>query len=284
MSAADTDLRVVRDVDALRRQVRAWRRDQLRVALVPTMGALHRGHAALMKRGSEIADRVVATIFVNPKQFAPSEDFGTYPRQEASDIAVLREAGVHLLFAPDVAAMYPPGFATEVRVGRLTEMLDGIHRPGHFEGVATVVTKLLLQTAADVALFGEKDYQQLCVIKRLAVDLDIATEIVGVQTVREDDGLALSSRNVYLTAEERRVAPVLYKTIREAAAAIAKGADVGATVSAAKARVLAAGFGDVDYIEARDADTLAPFDGGAGRILAAAYLGRARLIDNTPIE
>jgi pantoate--beta-alanine ligase len=281
MSVADTtSLVIVRDVDSLRQRVALWRRERLRVALVPTMGALHRGHKALMTRGLELADRVVATIFVNPTQFAPAEDFGSYPRKEAADVRLLNEAGVHLLFAPEVATMYPPGFSTQVRVNGLSSILEGAHRPTHFDGVATVVTKLLLQAAPDVALFGEKDYQQLCVIKRLASDLDIEAKIVGVPTVREADGLALSSRNAYLTEEERKIAPALHQAITDAATTIAKGANAEAALKTAKERVLAAGFPEVDYIEARQAETLAPFEGGAGRVLAAARLGRARLIDN----
>jgi len=276
---------VVRDVAALRRQVAAWKQQGLSVALVPTMGALHRGHAALMARAHTLARRVVATIFVNPTQFGPHEDFAAYPRQEARDLALLAEAGVHLLYAPNVGVMYPPGFATTVRVAGLTEMLCGLVRPGHFDGVATVVTKLVLQAQPDVALFGEKDYQQLAVIRRCAADLDIPVRIVGVPTVREADGLALSSRNAYLSAAERAVAPALYRAIVAAAAGIAAGADPAAATAAAREAILAAGFGAVDYVEARRADTLAPLARGErpGRVLAAARLGRARLIDNVEI-
>ena len=274
---------VVRDVASLRRQVRSWRSEERRVAVVPTMGALHKGHRALVTRGLEVADRVIATIFVNPMQFAPTEDFAAYPRREAEDVTVLREAGAHLLFAPDVTAMYPVGFSTKVRVNGLNEILEGAHRPTHFEGVATIVAKLLLQTAPDFALFGEKDYQQLCLIRRLVADLDIPVDIVGVPTVRETNGLALSSRNAYLTEKERKSAPALYEAISEAARVIVRGANIPAALEAAKERILSAGFGRVDYVDVRQADTLAPFEGGAGRILAAAHLGRARLIDNVPV-
>lgn len=182
---------VVRDVESLRGRVQAWRREGLSVALVPTMGALHKGHIMLMNRAQQMADRVIATIFVNPKQFGPHEDFDAYPRREHDDFEMLNAAGVHLLFAPDVAAMYPPGFSTEVKLAGLTDVLDGAHRKGHFDGVATVVTKLLLQAMPDIALFGEKDYQQLAVIKRFVADLNIPVDIIGVPTVREADGLAL---------------------------------------------------------------------------------------------
>jgi pantoate--beta-alanine ligase len=283
MSSAETDsLVLVRDVDALRRRIAAWRREHRTVALVPTMGALHRGHRALMTRAAQLADRIVATIFVNPKQFGPTEDFAAYPRQESADFRLLAEAGVHLLFAPEVATMYPAAFATGVRVNKLSTILDGAHRTGHFDGVSTVVTKLLLQAAPDLALFGEKDYQQLCIIKRLVTDLDIPVDIVGVATVREPDGLALSSRNAYLTPAERQVAPALYRAITDAATTIAGGAPVKATLTAARDRILAAGFAAVDYVEARNPETLAPYKRGAGRILAAARLGQARLIDNVP--
>jgi len=208
MSIADTDSTViVRDIDALRRRIGAWRREHKSVALVPTMGALHKGHVTLMARAQQMADRVVATIFVNPKQFGPKEDLAAYPRQESADFQMLSAAGVHLLFAPDVATMYPMGYATTVSVAGVSNVLEGAHRAGHFDGVATVVTKLLLQAGPDLALFGEKDYQQLLVIKRLTADLNIPTEIIGVPTVREADGLAMSSRNAYLTAAERAKAP-----------------------------------------------------------------------------
>ena len=285
MASADT-LIMVRDVDSLRRRIAAWRRDHLKVALVPTMGALHKGHVALMQRGLQQADRVVATIFVNPKQFGPSEDFSAYPRQENADFDMLAKAGVHLLYAPEVGTMYPDGFATAVRVAGLSDVLDGAHRPGHFDGVATVVTKLLLQAGPDIALFGEKDYQQLAIIKRLQTDLNIPVDIIGVATQRDADGLALSSRNAYLTAEERKKAPALYAAIGAAAKAIAGGADIAPSLAAAKDQIAAAGFGKIDYVEARHADTLLPLTSAAepGRVLAAAQLGRARLIDNVAIE
>ena len=274
----------VRDVESLRRRVQAWRREGRSVALVPTMGALHKGHLTLMDRAQKMADRVVATIFVNPKQFGPNEDFKSYPRPEHDDFELLNTAGVHLLFAPDVAAMYPYGFATNVRVSGLSDVLDGAHRPGHFDGVATVVTKLLLQTLPDIALFGEKDYQQLAIIKRLVADLNIPVDIIGVPTVRDADGLALSSRNAYLTPAERVQAPKLFAVLTAAAAAIAAGGDIAQALATAQDEILKAGFANVDYVEARHSETLQPLKAGEqGRILAAAQLGRARLIDNVAI-
>ena len=275
----------VRDVDSLRRRIKAWRREGKSVALVPTMGALHKGHLTLMDRAQKMADCVVASLFVNPKQFGPAEDFAAYPRQENADFEMLNSAGVHLLFAPDANVMYPAGFSTKVQVEGVSNLLDGAHRPGHFDGVSTVVTKLLLQTLPDIALFGEKDYQQLVLIRRLVADLNIPVDIIGVPTVREADGLALSSRNRYLTSEERAQAPALYATLCAAAKAIAEGGDTAAATTAAKAALLEKGFRQVDYVEARNADTLAPLAGGKepGRILAAAHLGRARLIDNVPV-
>ena len=274
----------VRDVDSLRRRIQSWRREGLSVALVPTMGALHKGHLTLMAHAQKLADRVVATIFVNPKQFGPNEDFAAYPRREHDDFEMLNAAGVHLLFAPDVGAMYPQGFATSVRVAGLSDILDGEHRAGHFDGVATVVTKLLLQALPDIALFGEKDYQQLAIIRRLTSDLNIPVDIIGAPTVREADGLAMSSRNAYLTAEERAAAPALHRAITAAAKSIAGGADIAGALAKAREELLKAGFKNVDYVEARHAQTLPRLNPGEpGRVLVAAQLGRARLIDNIAI-
>ncbi|MSO73084.1 MAG: pantoate--beta-alanine ligase [Rhodospirillaceae bacterium] len=285
MAAYTGTLIAVRDVDSLRRRVQAWRREGRSVALVPTMGALHDGHIANMKIALKMADRVIATIFVNPKQFGPSEDFVAYPRRESEDFELLSAAGVHLLFAPEVAAMYPPGFASTVRITGLTDILDGAHRAGHFDGVATVVAKLLLQAQPDIALFGDKDYQQLTVIRRLVADLNIPVDVIGVPTVREPDGLAMSSRNVYLTPAERVRAPVLYRAISACTSAISGGADIAAAVATARAEILKGGFREIDYVEARHAETLAPLTNRSepGRVLAAAHLGLARLIDNLPI-
>ncbi|MDA8232901.1 MAG: pantoate--beta-alanine ligase [Magnetospirillum sp.] len=278
---------VARTVAALRTQVREWRAQGLGVAFVPTMGALHDGHLSLVRAGLERADRVVASVFVNPAQFGPGEDFSRYPRQEEADAALLAGAGCHLLFAPGVAEMYPPGFATTVTVGGVSEGLCGALRPGHFAGVATVVAKLLLQCLPDIALFGEKDYQQLQVIRRLVRDLDIPVGVVGVPTVREADGLALSSRNRYLSAEERRIAPALHRVLREVAAGLGRGEPALDLCRRAAEDLLAAGFLSVDYVEARDAETLSAagkLEGRPLRILAAARLGGARLIDNIGVE
>jgi pantoate--beta-alanine ligase len=276
---------IVRDIEKLRATVRAWRDDRKSVALVPTMGALHAGHTALVTEALARANRVIATVFVNPKQFDSQTDLSAYPRTEATDAVTLTRAGAHLLFAPSVEVVYPPGHATTVTVAGLTDVLCGAHRPGHFAGVATVVTKLLLQALPDVALFGEKDFQQLTVIRRLVADLDIPVQIVGVPTVREADGLALSSRNARLTEAERRVAPALYRAISAAALDIAAGGAVQPALDRARNVVAAAGFGVIDYVEARTEATLQELTDNAvkGRVFAAAYLGRARLIDNVPI-
>lgn len=279
-------LEIVRTVRDLRSVVRAWKGSGASVGVVPTMGAIHEGHLALVDAATAANDRVVATLFVNPTQFGENEDFDGYPRDEATDAAALAARGTDLLFAPPPDEMYPAGFTTGVRVGGLTDGLCGAHRPGHFEGVATVVTKLLNQCGASRAYFGEKDYQQLRVIARLAADLDIDTEIVGVETVRESDGLALSSRNQYLTEDERRIAPELHRTLQTVADALRDGsAEIAPVVRAAADGLVAAGFASVDYLEVRDADTLAPMvrvDRPA-RVFAAAHLGRARLIDNTAV-
>ncbi|MBK5196659.1 MAG: pantoate--beta-alanine ligase [Methyloceanibacter sp.] len=274
----------VRTVKDLRARLAAWRKAGETVALVPTMGALHAGHLALVTLAKSKADRVVVSIFVNPIQFGPREDFTTYPRDEAGDLAKLAKAGAHLVYAPDLAEMYPKGFTTHVKVGDLTEDLCGSARPNHFEGVATVVTKLLLQSAPDMAVFGEKDYQQLLVIKRLVRDLDIQVEIVGGEIVREGDGVALSSRNGYLSPAERKIAPLLYQTIHDVAAHLAQGEGADAASEAGRFKLEAAGF-RVDYVAVRDPDTLAPLSGPVShaRVLAAVYLGKTRLIDNVPV-
>ncbi|HUF87085.1 MAG TPA: pantoate--beta-alanine ligase [Thermohalobaculum sp.] len=281
-------METVRTVDELRARVRGWRGRGARVGLVPTMGALHEGHLELVRLAARRAGRVVTTIFVNPTQFGPGEDLAAYPRDEARDGAMLEGAGCDLLFAPPAAEMYPEGFATRVRVERLTECLCGPLRPGHFEGVALVVTKLLNQAQADMAVFGEKDWQQLVVIRRLARDLDIATEIVGAPVVREPDGLAMSSRNRYLARAERAVAGRLNEVLFAAAERIARGALAGAEAAAAAGALRGAGFDAVDYVECRAAGTLEPverFDPARpARLFAAARIGRTRLIDNVPVQ
>ena len=275
-------MQIVRGIDALRRALATVRRDGSRIALVPTMGALHAGHMALVREAKNHAEHVVASIFVNPRQFGANEDLGAYPRQEAADAAMLEAAGCALLWAPDAAAMYPDGYATNISVGGVTEPLDGAARPGHFDGVATVVAKLFNQVRPDVALFGEKDYQQLAVIRRLVGDLDFAIEIIGVPTQRDADGLALSSRNAYLSPEERLRARALPRALVEAAAAIRDGAPIAETLASARAALAAAGFAPIDYVELRDAATLAAVATleRPARLLAAGRIGRTRLIDN----
>lgn len=281
-------METVRRVAELRAHVAAWRAAGQRVALTPTMGALHEGHLSLLARGRELADRVVATIFVNPTQFGPGEDLEAYPRDEARDAAMLSREGCDLLFAPPVEEMYPPGFATEVRVRGLTDVLCGAARPGHFDGVAQVVTKLLNQAGAETAVFGEKDWQQLTVIRRLARDLDIATEIAGAPILREADGLAMSSRNRYLDADQRAVAAKLNARLSDLARAIASGDDAPRRCAETARALGAGGFDSVDYVECRTADALAPVTrhdpATPARVFAAARLGRARLIDNRPVE
>jgi pantoate--beta-alanine ligase len=274
----------VRTVSDLKRHLGPWRKAGESIGLVPTMGALHEGHLSLVALAKNRADRVVASIFVNPIQFGPREDFSRYPRDEAGDLAKLGNAGADLVFAPDTAEMYPDGFSTKVYVGDLTEDLCGASRPNHFDGVATVVAKLLLQCAPDLAVFGEKDYQQLLVIKRLVSDLNIPVEIIGGPIVREEDGLALSSRNVYLSPEERKIAPLLHQTIYAVAADLSKGRGADDAAQAGRFKLEAAGF-RVDYVAVRDPETLKRLSGPVkrARVLAAAYLGRTRLIDNVAV-
>jgi pantoate--beta-alanine ligase len=278
---------VARTVGAARARVAEWRAERQRVALVPTMGALHDGHRALIDHARRQADRVVVSIFVNPKQFGPREDFGAYPRREGEDLDLLRAAGVDLLFAPPVEAMYPDGFATNISIaGPLTTSLEGAHRPGHFDGVATVVAKLFIQIAPDLALFGEKDWQQLQVIKQLVRDLDLPLEILSVPTVRDGEGLALSSRNAYLTPPQLAIARKLNRVLQDVASKAAKG-DISNARNDAPARLREAGFDAVDYVEIADAETLQPApvaEGRALRVLAAVRIGSARLIDNFPVE
>lgn len=278
-------LETVRTVADLRARLAVWRANGETVGLVPTMGALHEGHFSLIRRSVETKDRTVVTLFVNPRQFGPNEDFARYPRDEARDAAALARQGAHLLFAPDLIEMYPPGSVTTVSVPGLGDMLEGEFRPGFFDGVATIVTKLLIQSLPDAAFFGEKDYQQLLLVKRLVADLDIPVEIVGCPTVRESDGLALSSRNSYLLPAERARASGLYKVLSDVARLIEAGADPRATEEDAKKALERAGFHKIDYVAVRDADTLEPLERGAarGRVLGAAWLGMARLIDNVPI-
>jgi pantoate--beta-alanine ligase len=281
----DRHLEITRTVADLRRDIAVWRKGDDRVGLVPTMGALHQGHMALVAAARAECDRVVASLFVNPKQFAPTEDLASYPRREAADLEMLRSAGVDLVFIPALEEMYPPDFATLVRVSGLTEGLCGARRAGHFDGVTTVVTKLLVQALPDISYFGEKDYQQLTVVRRLARDLDLPVRIACVPTVREADGLALSSRNVYLSAEERRIAPNLARVLRSISAALAQDPTaIVREITRGSAALQQAGF-TVEYLEIREAVTLAvPSEVTANsRVFAAVRLGKTRLIDNMPI-
>ena len=278
-------MQIIRNMAELRAAVAARRDDGQAIGLVPTMGALHRGHIALVDAAKTRGTSVIVSIFVNPTQFGPNEDLAAYPRREASDIAMLEAAGAAIVWLPDVATMYPDGFATSISISGVSERWDGAARPGHFAGVATVVAKLLLQTRPDIAFFGEKDFQQLAVIRRLVSDLDMGIEIVGVPTQRDDDGLALSSRNAYLSAEERVTARTLPRALGEAAAALINGADINTTLADAVARLRDAGFDPIDYVALVDADTLEPIEkpGISGRLIAAARLGGTRLIDNLAI-
>lgn len=277
---------VLESVASLRADVGAWRAEGLSVALVPTMGALHEGHMALVHAARAGAGRTVASLFVNPTQFAPDEDFSSYPRSAADDLAKLADAGVEAVFMPPVDAVYPPGFATAVRVDGVTAGLESAARPHFFAGVATVVTKLLLQCLPDAAYFGEKDYQQLATVRRLVADLDIPCRIEAVPTVRAADGLALSSRNAYLSADERRVAPALFQVLSGMAAALARGAAAADEVVRGIAALEAAGFSRINYLAVCDAETLKPVTRveDPARVLAAVWLGKTRLIDNVPVS
>ena len=252
------------------------------LALVPTMGALHAGHMALIEEAKRRADNVAASLFVNPTQFGANEDFGRYPRREAEDARMLEEVGCSLLWIPSVEEIYPEGFSTSIHVGGLSDRWEGEARPGHFDGVATVVAKLLLAVRPEVAVFGEKDFQQLAVIRRMVADLDLPVEIAAVPTVREADGLALSSRNAYLSEEERARAVALPKALAEARTAILSAAPVGQALRHAKQALVDAGFLRIDYLALVDASTLEPLDAPAGemRLLVAAVIGTTRLIDN----
>ena len=279
-------MQIIRDPAALNEAVAALREGGGTIAFVPTMGALHAGHMALIAQARARATHVVASIFVNPAQFGPNEDLAAYPRREAADAAMLEAEGCAILWAPDAATMYPDGVAITIRAGAIGDELDGAARPGHFDGVATVVARLFDQVKPDIALFGEKDYQQLLVIRHMVRDLDLPVEIIGVPTQRDADGLALSSRNAYLSEEERAAARTLPRALGEAAQAIADGADVAEALDRARTRLEGAGFDQIDYVELRDAETLAPIAAldRPARLLAAARMGRTRLIDNLPVE
>lgn len=279
-------LKIIRTVSSLRRALEPFRRPNERVALVPTMGALHRGHTALVREAQRRSKRVVVSIFVNPRQFAPNEDFASYPRSFATDLKALRDAKVDFVWAPSVETMYPDGFGTRLAPeGAAKAGLEDEFRPHFFGGVATVVAKLFTQVLPDFALFGQKDYQQLRVVTQMAKDLDLPVKVIGVPTVREPDGLALSSRNVYLSATERAVAPMLYRVLNGCAARIKNGEKIDRVLNVGRIEFDLAGFG-LDYLEARHAVTLAPIStskDGPIRLLAAVRLGKTRLIDNVPV-
>lgn len=284
-------MQTVKTLQMLRTALAQLRRQGGRVALVPTMGALHEGHLTLVRRARDAADHVVASIFVNPRQFGANEDLDAYPRQLAEDAAMLEAEGVALLWAPAVEEMYPAGFVTSVSVAGVSEGLCGAARPGHFDGVATVVCKLFNQVAPDMAFFGEKDFQQLAVIRTMARDLDLASphvdSIIGVPTVREADGLAMSSRNRYLTPAQRAAASALPRAMQAAVAAIESGAGVAGALAGLQDDILAAGFARVDYATLADSRSLAPLAAlgdAPARLLVAARIGTTRLIDNLPVN
>lgn len=279
-------MQTLRDLPALRNAVDALKRTGEPLALVPTMGALHDGHMALVEEARHRARHVVVSIFVNPRQFGPNEDLDAYPRREAKDAQLLQAAGVDILWAPPVEVMYPEGFSTSIAVSGVSEGLDGAARPGHFDGVATVVTKLFNQVRPDIAIFGEKDYQQLAVIRRMVADLDLPIEIVGLSTQRAEDGLALSSRNAYLTDDERKAALALPRALGEAARQIEKGSTVEAAIAKAIAMLAAHGFDPIDYVTLCDAVTLEPMTmlDRPARLLGAARMGQTRLIDNIAVD
>lgn len=278
-------MQILRTVAELRTRVRGWKSDGRQVGVVPTMGALHEGHLSLVRAAKRGCDRVIVTIFVNPKQFNNSDDLQKYPRTEDSDAALLAAEGVDVIFAPGPDEVYPEGFATQVAVSGVSEPLEGTMRPGHFEGVATVVAKLFGMTQADRAYFGQKDWQQLQVVKRLVADLNIPIEIVGAETVREHDGLAMSSRNLRLDPLSRAQAPALYRIMTRVAGQLRDGAPVDQTLAQGREDLLQAGFSAVEYLELRAASTLAPIAtlGAPARLLAAATIGDVRLIDNIPV-
>ena len=279
-------MEVVRTIAELRQHTSRWRIAGQTIGLIPTMGALHNGHLSLIKLAQGKCDRVIATIFVNPRQFLPNEDFDEYPRNEESDIQKLIGMGVDLLFAPKAPEMYQPDASTTVVISKLTDCLCATSRPGFFDGVGTVVTKLLIQALPDLAIFGEKDYQQLLVIKRLTRDLDIPVEIIGAPTIREADGLAVSSRNVFLSQTNRETASKVFEILKKTATAISLGNDVLAACKEARTELILVGFSEIDYFEARHSETLELIQSfeNSGRLFAAVWLGSTRLIDNLEIK
>ncbi|QJB69628.1 pantoate--beta-alanine ligase [Parasphingorhabdus halotolerans] len=278
-------MQIIRQLGPLRDALRGFRGTNCKIGLVPTMGALHAGHMRLVEEAMAQCDLVVASVFVNPTQFGEGEDLDSYPRQEAADATLLDAAGVSILWAPEVDQVYPDGFATNVSVSGVSTGLCGGSRPGHFDGVATVVAKLFNQIRPDAAFFGEKDYQQLAVIRRMARDLDFTHDVIGVPTVRDQDGLALSSRNAYLSPEQRANAVALPDAMREAAKAIARGGNINEILEGAKSQLLASDFHKVDYFELRNGETLEIMDKftSPARLLVAAHIGSTRLIDNIAV-
>jgi len=277
---------ILRTVDDTRTLVAGWKRKGLTVGAVPTMGALHEGHLSLVRRAKAECDRVIVTIFVNPIQFNNAEDLAKYPRTEEADVNLLAELDVEAIFAPSAAEMYPEGFGTKIRVGGVADTLEGVLRPGHFDGVATVVTKLFGITQADKAYFGEKDWQQLQVVRRFVADLNLPVEIIGVETSRAENGLALSSRNARLSSNALAIAPALHREMQKAAEALRDSGDKAQVLQEALEAIEAAGFEKVEYLELREASALKPLDAlqeEPARLLAAAWLEGVRLIDNIPV-
>ena len=275
----------MRRIVDLKRILLEWRTEGLRVALVPTMGALHEGHLSLVREARARSDQVIGTAFVNPKQFSPEEDLNIYPRDEASDMIKFKKAGASLLFLPTIAEIYPPGYLTQVHVKGISDILEGKHRPHFFTGVATIVSKLLMLTGPDIVMFGEKDYQQLCLVRALVKDLNLEVEVLGVPTVREPDGLAMSSRNTYLSSEQRKIASKLYKNLQEVCKIVRKNGNIDQACAEASQNLLEEGYDKVDYIVCCDSNTLLKYNPRkkSGRVLGAAWLGKTRLIDNLEV-
>jgi len=275
----------VEKISHLQKVLLDWRKEGMTIGLVPTMGAIHDGHLSLVQEAKARCDRVVATSFINPKQFAPGEDLNSYPRDEVLDKIKFTEAGASLLFYPNVKEIYPVGHITEVNVKGLSEILEGESRPNFFKGVATIISKLLILISPNIAVFGEKDYQQLCVIRTLVQDLNFLAEILAMPTIREPDGLAMSSRNTYLSSEERKIAPFLYQSLCEVSNRVFESDDIELVCSSARQKLLNCGFNKVDYFVVSNSPTLKKyfFPSSEIRVLAAVWLGKTRLIDNVQV-
>lgn len=280
-------MKIIHNLENLRQSISLLRQNKQPIALVPTMGALHEGHLSLVREAQKVTPNVIVSIFVNPTQFGAGEDLENYPKQLESDAALLKSIGVPIIWAPETASIYPEGFATSMQIKGLDDNFCGAKRPGHFDGVILIVSKLFNQTGADIAFFGEKDYQQLAIIRQMALDLDFNIEIIGVPTVRNEAGLALSSRNSYLSENELQSAVALPQSLQEAAQAIQNGKDVQASLSDAANKMLQSGFKSIDYINLIDAKSLKileKWNGQEARLLAAAFIGKTRLIDNLPVK